>query len=139
MDLVWDGWLFTTSLNSNGDAFGLRDQDYIHNGKKLINPLLSSVHGSNVCLLQHIGHVYNRFNADEHGLRQEDVDYKNMQNWGFAQRLCQEKVKSCLKRLREVDDVHRERTLEIEYFCRFVRRILTSSALQDTQCRLGLF
>ena len=25
LDLGWDGWLFTASLNSNGDAFGLHD------------------------------------------------------------------------------------------------------------------
>ena len=72
--------------------------------------------GGDVCLLQHVGIVYNRFNADEHGLQQEDVDYKDRQNWGSTQRLCQEKVRSCLKRLREVDDVHRERTLETEYY-----------------------
>ena len=39
----WDGWLLTSSLNKHGDASGLHDQDWIHNGKKLINPLDSPV------------------------------------------------------------------------------------------------
>lgn len=86
LDVGWDGWLLSASMNSEGDAFGLHDQDYIHNGKKLINPLLSSVRclqlGGDVCLLQHVGHVYNRFTVDEHGLRQEDIDRRDRQNWG---------------------------------------------------------
>ena len=52
LDLDWDGWLFITSLNSVGDAFRLHDQDYIHNGNKLINPLLSSI-----CCMQLRGDV----------------------------------------------------------------------------------
>lgn len=108
------------SLNSEGDAFGLHDQDYVHNGKKLINPLLSSVRclqlGEDVCLLQYVGHVYNRFTADEHGLRQEDIDRRDRQNWASTQRLCSEKIRVCLKRIREGDDVHKERTLGTEYY-----------------------
>ena len=120
LSVGWEGWFLTASLNAEGDAFGLHDQDYIHNGKKLINPLLSSVWclqlGGDACLLQHVGLVYNRFTADEHGLRQEDIDRKDRQNWGSAQRLCSEKVRNCLKCVREAPDVHRERTLGTEYY-----------------------
>jgi hypothetical protein len=42
LDVGWEGWVFTASLDSCGNAKGLHDQDYIHNGKKLINPLLSA-------------------------------------------------------------------------------------------------
>lgn len=43
LKVKWDGWLLTTGLNVMGDAFGVHDQDYIHNGKKLINPMDSPV------------------------------------------------------------------------------------------------
>jgi hypothetical protein len=33
------GWLMFARLNEAQDAWGLHDHDYIHNGKKLINPL----------------------------------------------------------------------------------------------------
>lgn len=73
LSVEWEGWFLTASLNENSNAFGLHDQDYIHNGKKLIKPLLSFVRclqfGGDVCLLEHVGHVYNRFSVDEHGLR----------------------------------------------------------------------
>ena len=42
LDVGWEGWVFSASLNPSGNAKGLHDQDYIHNGKKLINPLLST-------------------------------------------------------------------------------------------------
>ena len=55
LSVGWEGWFLTASLNAESDAFGLHDQDYIHNGMKLINPLLSSVQclqlGGDVCLL----------------------------------------------------------------------------------------
>lgn len=39
LQVDWPEWVFTTTLNSGGNAFGLHDQDFIHNGKKLINPM----------------------------------------------------------------------------------------------------
>ena len=41
LHLGWEGWMFSASLDEHGNATGLHNQDYIHNGKKLINPLLS--------------------------------------------------------------------------------------------------
>ena len=77
LKLEWEGWLFSASLDDNGDARGLHDQDYIHNRKKLINPLDSPVRvmqlGGDLCILEHIGLVYQKFTADDHGLKLEDV------------------------------------------------------------------
>ena len=88
LSVNWEGWTLTASLDQNGDASGLHDQDYIHNGKKLINPLLSAVRvlqlGGDVCTHEHLGLVYNRYTADEHGLKQEDVDRKDRQKWASA-------------------------------------------------------
>lgn len=39
----WEGWIFSSAVNAEGEAIGLHDQDYIHNGKKLLNPLDSNV------------------------------------------------------------------------------------------------
>jgi len=80
----WDGWLLTASLNEHGDASGLHDQDWIHNGKKLINPLDSSVKtlqlGEDGAFHSHLGMIYNKYTFDEHGVKLEDVKRKDRQN-----------------------------------------------------------
>jgi hypothetical protein len=116
----WEGWLMSAGLDNEGRIHGLHDQDFIHNGKKLINPLDSPVRilqlGGDMCCLEHIGLVYNKFNFDEHGLKLEDVKCQDRQNWGSAQRICQQKTRDCLKRLRMAPDVHQERTLGTEMY-----------------------
>ena len=116
----WEGWIFTSSMNDAGEATGLYDQDYIHNGKKLLNPLDSNVCtlrlGADMAMHQHICQVFNRFTVDEHGLLQEDYDKKDRQNWASAQRLCSQKVRDCLRSLRVSTDLHRERTLGTEMY-----------------------
>ena len=61
--IPWDGWLLLAKLNSNGRIHGLHDQDFIHNRKKLINPLDSPVKtlqlGGDNCYLEHLRMVYN--------------------------------------------------------------------------------
>jgi hypothetical protein len=46
-------------LNEHREPSSLHDQDYIHNGKKMINPLNSHVWllqlGVNICCLEHLG------------------------------------------------------------------------------------
>ena len=120
LTIQWEGWLFSTALNFRGEATGLHDQDYIHNGKKLLNPIDSNVRtlrlGGDLALHQHICQVFNRFTVDEHGLLQEDFDRKDRQNWASAQRLCSQKVRDCLRNLRLTKDVHRERTLGTEVY-----------------------
>ena len=96
----WEGWIFSSAINDAAEATGLHNQDYIHNGKKLINPLDSNIRtlrlGGNLALHQHICQVFNRFTVDEHGLLQEDYDKKDRQNWAGAQRLCSQKVRKLL-------------------------------------------
>jgi hypothetical protein len=86
----------------------------------LINPLDSPVRalqlGSETCFLEHIGLVYNTFTIDEHGLTLEDIHRTDLQNWAFAQRICQSKVRACLARLRYTGDTHQEHTLGIEVY-----------------------
>ena len=121
LDVGWDGWLLSASMNSEGGAFGLHNQCYIHNGDILIDPLLSSFRsmqlGGAVCLLQHVGHVYNRFTANEHGLRHEDIDQRNRHSWGLAQKCAWKRLEYiCLKHIQEIDDVHRKWTLCTKYY-----------------------
>lgn len=76
LKIAWEGWLFSTSLNAKGNAFGLHDQYFIHNGKKPVNSLDSAMQvlqlGSEVCGLLHIGMLYNKYIFDQHGPKLED-------------------------------------------------------------------
>jgi hypothetical protein len=67
--------------------------------------------GGDLLALEHVGLVYNWFIFDEHGLRAEDVQQTDRQNWASAQRLCQLKVRNCLEKLRTCPEVHQERCL----------------------------
>ena len=100
--------------------FGLHDQDFIHNGKKLINPLDSVVKnlqlGFDVCYLDHLGQVYQKFALDQHGLRKEDVQRTDRQNWASAQHICVLKARTCLHDLRMGRNAHHERTLGTELY-----------------------
>ena len=120
LSVGWEGWVLTSAMNEHGEATGLHNQDYIHNGKKLLNPLNSNVRTLrlevDLALHQQIYQVFNYFTVDEHGLLQEDYDRKDRQNWASAQRLCSEKVRNCLHSLRVSSDLHRERTLGIEMY-----------------------
>lgn len=120
----WLGWKLSGSVLDSGRVVGLHDQDYVHNGKKLINPLDSAVKslqlGADICLLEHIGQVYNKFTYDDHGLRLEDVQRTDRQNWASAQRLCSLKVRDSLKRLQVDRDAHQERTLGTQMYLQIV-------------------
>ena len=120
LKVEWHGWLFSASLDAAGNVKGLHDQDFIHNGKKLINPLDSPVRvlqlGCDIAILEHVGMVYNKFTQDEHGLKLEDTTRMDRQNWASAQRLCQGKVRQCLADLRSSPEAHRERTLGTEKY-----------------------
>jgi len=84
--------MLSASLDENGDTRGLHDQDFIHNGKKLINPLLSAARtlqlGRDLYLQNHIKQVFHAFRALEHGLKLEDIKRRHYQNWIEVQRLC---------------------------------------------------
>lgn len=116
----WEGWLLTTSVDTEGKWSGLHDQDWIHNGKKLINPLDSPVKtlqlGEDGAFHTHLGMLYNKYTFDDHGLKLEDVQRKDRQNWASAQRMCQRKTQQCLARMRNSGEAHRERTLGTEMY-----------------------
>jgi hypothetical protein len=118
--IPWEGWMLSASVTENGMVVGMHDQDYIHNGKKLINPLDSPVRvlqlGSDVCCLEHIGQVYQKFSFDDHGLKLKDIQRTDRQNWARAQRICAQKARNCLRELRVVRDNHQERTLGTETY-----------------------
>ena len=120
LQVDWEGWMFTASLDEKEDAMGMHDQDYIHNGKKLINPLLSAARtlqlGGDLCLHSHIEQVFKEFTPEEHGLKLEDVERQDRQNWVATQRLCQSKVQTCLARMRCSDYAQLERTLGTELY-----------------------
>lgn len=119
-EVPWEGFVLSAVLGVGNRVQGLHDQDFIHNGKKLINPLDSVVKtlqlGLDICCLGHVGQVYNKYTFDQHGLRQEDVNRSDRQNWASAQRLCALKVRTCLKDIRVGRDTHQERTLGTEMY-----------------------
>jgi hypothetical protein len=82
--LSWEDFAFSASIDEYNAVVGLHDQDFIHNGKKLINPLDSSVRvlqlGGEVCCLEQVGQVYNKFSFDQHGLWLEDISRTDRQN-----------------------------------------------------------
>ena len=120
MKVDWLGWIFSAKFECNGDGVGFHDQDFIHNGKKLINPIDSPVRtpqlGSDVVTLTHLGLVYNKFSCDQHGLKLEDTNRKDRQNWVSMQRICQKRTRHCLAELHMSRDVHQERALGTEMY-----------------------
>ena len=84
LSINWEGWLRTASADEDGNCKVLHDQDWIHNGKKLINPLDSPVKtlqlGEDGVFHTHLGIIYNKYTFDEHGLKLEDVQRKDLQN-----------------------------------------------------------
>ena len=80
----WLGWEFSVKLDSNGNGMGLHDQDFILNRKKFIH-LISHVRtlqlGSDVITLTHLKVVYNKSNYDQYGLKLENTNRKDRQNW----------------------------------------------------------
>jgi len=131
-------------LDSQGNATRLYDQDFIHNGKKLINPIDSPMRmpqlGADVVILTHLDMVYNKFTCDKHELKLEDTNCKDCQNWASAQQICQKQTCNCLALLQTFKEVHQKRTLGTEYYldiCSNYIDIFLSSAL-DLKSRVKL-
>ena len=80
----------------------LADQDYPHNGKKLVNHLKHSARvlsvGGNLAHMAHIELLinHNHFHALQHGLAVKDVEREDRQNWESAQKLLFPCVRNCL-------------------------------------------
>jgi hypothetical protein len=71
-DIPWEGFVFSAVKIRHALVTSLHDQDFIHNGNKLINPLDSPVcvlqPRGDICCLEHVGQIYNKFTYDQHGL-----------------------------------------------------------------------
>lgn len=79
------------------------DQDYIHNHKKLLNPLdhasRALMIGNNLIHMNHLQLVYDIFPVPDHGLGVSDIERSDRQNWRSAQKLSFPKVRSCIQNL----------------------------------------
>ena len=100
------GFIFTCRREDQPDGFyvlhELCDHNYIHNHKKLLNPL---DHATRVLTmgpyLEHMNHlklVHDVFPLDEHGLGSSDIERRDRQNWASVQKLSFPKVRNCLER-----------------------------------------
>ena len=121
--IPWEGWRLT-GLYNGCNVTGLHDQDYIHNGKKLVNPLFSGrrelVLGNEYISFGHVRMVYHTFKVDDHKLKCEDIERMDRQNWGSAQRIASRHVQRCLKELRSTPSGKLERTLATETYLMIV-------------------
>ena len=81
----------------------LCDQDYIHNHKKLLNPLDHDnrvlMMGNYLVHLNHIQLVYDVLPISAHGLGLGNINRCDRQNWRSAQKLMFPKVRHCLQEL----------------------------------------
>lgn len=123
VNLGWDGWLLAHSMTTGASkrhAFGIHDQDYIHNQKKLVNPLDHCRRklrlGPHMATISHIHQIWLMYDRKDHLLYHEDVLRTDRQNWASAQRLCNRSCCNTLRMLRERPDAQRERTLGTEMY-----------------------
>ena len=62
----------------------LHDQDYIHNGKKLVNLLFHGqrdlIVGQELISFNHVRMVYKKFKVDDHKIKIEDIERVDRQN-----------------------------------------------------------
>ncbi len=116
---VSEGFVFSGKLEQNAlgeELKNLSDSDYIHNHKKLDNHLdyvsrdlrigRYSAHRND------IRSVFKNFSRHEHGLRDEDVNKKDRQNWASAQRTAFPKVRVCLQQLAEGANTQRDPSVQ---------------------------
>lgn len=99
LSIDWEGWLLIASFDEDGNCKGFHDLDWIHNGKKLMDPLDSPVKilqlGEDRAFYTHLEMIYNKYSFDEHGLKLEDVKRKNRQNWASSLSKKNSRVFSC--------------------------------------------
>ena len=95
--LVEDGFLFSAQVRDDGLICNYSDQDYIHNHKKLDRHLDHQARtlymGQYPVHRNFLRQVLDVFHPQEHGLRQEDVNKRDVQNWASCQRTTFPKVK----------------------------------------------
>ena len=103
------GFLFSAKLE-NGVVINMSDQDYIHNHKKADRHLDHASRelrmGPYLVHRNILRQLAQNFNPHVHGLRDEDTNRRDMQNWTACQRIAFPKVRKCLwKMARGLDGV----------------------------------
>lgn len=97
------------SLHADGAVHGIHSQDSIHNGKKLMNPMDSAVRvlalGNYMAHMSHVRAVFEKLPFVQHGLRANDIDRTDRQNWAACQRLAFRRVRACLTTLASEHDM----------------------------------
>lgn len=100
------GFVFSCKKQVTGTGYvihDLCDQDYIHNHKKLLNPLDHASHvlmmGNYLVHMNHIQPIYDILPISAHGLGLGDINRHDRQNWRSAQKLTFPKVRQCIQEL----------------------------------------
>ena len=92
----------------NAYSLGINNQDYIHCGKKLTYPLDHASRtlnlGGHHVHMSHLELVAEHFPITQHGLRKEDIERQDRQNWASAQRIFFPRVRECLKLIQQDND-----------------------------------
>ncbi|KAL2631975.1 hypothetical protein R1flu_016661 [Riccia fluitans] len=91
------GWVLFGLMLDFGDVYALGNQDPIHNGKKMINPLDRSsyliVLGDFHACLEHVQLVYKLYSHDHHGLNIDDVMRRDRHKWAATLEYGEDAVK----------------------------------------------
>jgi hypothetical protein len=69
-----------------------------------------------MALHEHLGQVFQRYMFDQHRLKLEDIQRANRQNWASSQRMCQAKIRTCLRLLQTTLNVYMVHTLGTEMY-----------------------
>ena len=108
------GFVLSCRKEIKGNNYVVRDlgdQDYIHNHKKLLNPLDHSsrvlMMGTDIVHMNHLKLVYETFSHTEHGLGLDDINRRDRQNWRSVQKLTSLRVQNCFQRLIDGDEGRR--------------------------------
>ena len=89
-----ENFIFSGRLDEvNGKKFvvDLSDQDYVHNGKKIVNHLMHPSRvlslGGNLCFMNHLQLLVNNehMSSFDHGLQQPDIERRDRMNWESTQ------------------------------------------------------
>ena len=92
-------------LNNQKFVVDFSDQDFIHNGKKLVNHLMHPSRvlslGGNLCHMNYVQLIISNptITNFQHELQQSDVDCPDRMNWESSQRLLFPKLRDCLLRI----------------------------------------
>ncbi|MCO5564819.1 hypothetical protein L7F22_018487 [Adiantum nelumboides] len=114
LGIPWKGWPLSAKMVDNG-VIGLHDQDFEHNGKKLVNvldkPERQLAIGDVWITLNRVLIVYDAFSIDKHMLRKGDIRRDDCQNWVGAQKICSRQVQCCLGELANNGNARKEQSM----------------------------